>query len=92
MSTDDYKTSLLLPLTEYFKTVLSVCSKRFASLTGQENFASSAHSSSPAGSELELLKQEILTEMKRELHLVKQEIIDGESVVGTLQTWWHLWH
>ncbi|KAI0209029.1 hypothetical protein LSAT2_006287 [Lamellibrachia satsuma] len=52
-------------------------SKRFASLTGQENFASSAHSSSPAGSELELLKQEILTEMKRELHLVKQEIIDA---------------
>ena len=66
---------------------LSVCSKRFASLTGQENFASGGHSSGALGttqssgalsSELELLKQEILTEMKRELQQVKQEIIDGE--------------
>ena len=63
-----------------------VCSKRFASLTGQENFsgthnAATGHTNSQNSShssELELLKQEILTEMKRELHLVKQEIIDGE--------------
>ena len=67
---------------------LCVCSKRFASLTGQENFASggghssgapgTAHSSGALSTELELLKQEILTEMKRELQQVKQEIIDGE--------------
>ncbi|KAK2184312.1 hypothetical protein NP493_270g01021 [Ridgeia piscesae] len=64
-------------------------SKRFASLTGQENFASGGHSSGALGttqssgalsSELELLKQEILTEMKRELQQVKQEIIDAIKV------------
>ena len=66
--------------------VTSVRSKRFASLTGQENFSSAPNAAghvnsqnSAHSSELELLKQEILSEMKRELHQVKQEIIDGET-------------
>ena len=47
------------------------------SLTGQENFQSSA-AGGASHSDLENLKQEILTEMRKEIHAMKNEILAGK--------------
>lgn len=47
---------------------------RMPSLTGQENFQSSA-AGGASHSDLENLKQEILTEMRKEIHAMKNEIL-----------------
>lgn len=58
-------------------SVFRICfSKRFQSLTGQESF-SLASEFSASFSDLEAVKQEILVEIRKEIHLAKQEIIDG---------------
>lgn len=46
------------------------------SLTGQEHFSNGA-SVSVNSSEVETLKQEILSEVKKEIQKAKQEIIEG---------------
>ena len=62
-------------------------SRRFQSLTGQETINISAAttngpSSGPLQStELELLKQEILSEMRVEIQQAKQDIIEGENLL-----------
>ena len=68
-----------------FRTVLlhitqitCVCfSKRFQSLTGQENLTAALAASNGAPADLEALKQDILVEMRREIQKAKQDIIDG---------------
>ena len=55
-------------------------SRRFKSLTGQENISlptSNGTSSMLTSSELEQLKHEILTEVRQEVQKAKAEIIDG---------------
>lgn len=62
-------------------TTVSCFSKRFQSLTGQENLtaalAASNGAPAPAPADLDALKQEILVEMRREIQKAKQDIIDG---------------
>ena len=59
-------------------------SRRFQSLTGQETInLSAATTNGPSGSplastELELLKQEILSEIRAEIQQAKQDIIEGK--------------
>ena len=53
-------------------------SKRFQSLTGQENFSVANGGMGSSSSDLDSLKAEILTEMRKEIQKMKQEIIDGE--------------
>ena len=54
-------------------------SRRNPSLTGQENLpGASSGAVTVSSSDLENLKQEILTEMRKEIHKVKQEILDGK--------------
>ena len=57
------------------------CSKRFQSLTGQENFSQFAanNNASMSGSDLEVFKLEILAEVKREIQRAKLDIIEGEA-------------
>ena len=73
-----------------------IYSKRFQSLTGQENFgninnisstngpstalATSSTNSHVSVTDLESLKQEILSEMRMELQKIKQDIIDGRFI------------
>lgn len=54
-------------------------SRRFQSLTGQEviNLATANGTPGVSMAELETLKQEILTEVRKEISKAKQEIIDG---------------
>lgn len=56
--------------------------RRMPSLTGQEIFQSSAGAggagAGASSSELENLKQEILTEMRKEINTMKLEILAGE--------------
>lgn len=54
-------------------------SKRFQSLTGQESSGASVLSTdlTASFSDLEVVKQEILAEVRKEIHQAKQEIIDG---------------
>ena len=66
--------------------LMLLCSKRFQSLTGQESLSINAAISSAADTtlsvaDLESLKQEILTEVRREINQAKQEIIDGQSQI-----------
>ena len=59
--------------------------RRFQSLTGQEmiNLATTngtaASGPNVNSADLEILKQEILTEVRKEINKAKQEIIDGEQ-------------
>ena len=59
-------------------------SRRFQSLTGQENFVgangTSGSSSGLTASEVDLLKQELLVEVRLEIQKAKQEIIEGECL------------
>ena len=48
------------------------------SLTGQENLQSSSASGGASSSDLENLKQEILTEMRKEMNAMKLEILAGK--------------
>ena len=48
------------------------------SLTGQENLQSSSVSGGASSSDLENLKQEILTEMRKEMNAMKLEILAGK--------------
>lgn len=67
-------------------SVFRICfSKRFQSLTGQESF-SLASELSASFSDLEAVKQEILVEIRKEIHLAKKEIIDG--IILTLKWKW----
>lgn len=54
-------------------------SKRFQSLTGQESSGASVLSTDLTASlsDLEAVKQELLAEIRKEIHQAKQEIIDG---------------
>lgn len=63
-------------------------SRRFQSLTGQETIFTTANGPSggaaPAGAgvtpeQLEAVKQEILTEMRKEVQKAKQDIIEGQQ-------------
>jgi hypothetical protein len=55
--------------------------RRNPSLTGQEHIGGSAggatEASAISNSELEALKQEILTEMRKEMNKMKQELLEG---------------
>ena len=48
-------------------------------MTGQENFGSSSAAAGVSSTELEALKQEILSEMRREIQQAKAEIIEGKD-------------
>lgn len=60
--------------------VLLFLHRRQPSLTGQETTSSSAGTSN-GPSDLESLKQEILTEMRQEMNKMKSEIIAGMIIV-----------
>ena len=56
-------------------------SRRFKSLTGQENISlptANGTAGGFSGGELEQLKQEILTEVRQEVQKAKAEIIEGQ--------------
>lgn len=55
-------------------------SKRYQSLTGQENFSlapSAQVDLTVSTGELEALKMDVLQEVKKEINKAKQEILDG---------------
>lgn len=55
--------------------------RRNPSLTGQEHIGGgTAEASAISNSELEALKQEILTEMRKEMNKMKQELLEGMDI------------
>jgi len=59
----------------------TICfSRRFQSLTGQETICFGNASRAATNSELEMWKQELLSEVRREIQTVKLEIIEGMFV------------
>jgi len=57
----------------------SLCfSRRFQSLTGQETICFGNASRAATSTDLEIWKQDLLAEVRREIQTVKLEIIEGE--------------
>ena len=54
------------------------CSRRFQSLTGQETISFGNSSRAATNNDLEMWKQELLSEVRREIQTVKLEIIEGK--------------
>ena len=62
-------------------------SKRFQSLTGQEALGVAAETTATLA-DIEAIKVEILTDVRKEINRAKQEILDGERTVICFVTVW----
>ena len=59
-------------------------SRRFQSLTGQETICFGNASRAATNTDLEAWKQELLSEVRREIQTVKLEIIEGKFFMNKL--------